>query len=92
MRELKNTIERIFILHYKPIWTKDILNNIDAFNLDKKFSASLVEHNIQDIDKIRIIEALRKSGGKQKTAAKLLNISESTLSRRIKKYKLKAKK
>lgn len=92
VRELKNTIERIFILHYKPIWTKDILNNIDAFNLDKKFSASLVEHNIQDIDKIRIIEALRKSGGKQKTAAKLLNISESTLSRRIKKYKLKAKK
>lgn len=89
VRELKNIIERIFILHYKPIWTKDILNDIDAFNLDKKFGASLVEHNIQDIDKIRIVEALRKSGGKQKTAAKLLNISESTLSRRIKKYKLK---
>lgn len=89
VRELKNIIERIFILYYKPVWTEDILNNLHAFRQDKTFRSSLVEHKIQDIDKIRIVEALRKSGGKQKDAAKLLNVSESTLSRRIKRYRLK---
>lgn len=92
VRELKNIIERIFILYYEPTWTKDILNHIDAFSVERSLSATLVEHKIQDIDKIRIIEALRKCKGKQKDAAKLLNMSESTLSRRIKRYKLKAKK
>ena len=92
VRELKNIIESIFILHYEPIWTEEILNHIDAFTRDKKFSAALVEHKIQDIDKFRIIEALRKCKGKQKDAAKMLNLSESTLSRKIKRYKLKPKK
>ena len=89
VRELKNIIERIFILFYEPIWSADILDNIDAFKRDRQLRGSLIEHNIKDLDRDRIIEALSKTGGKQKTAAKLLNMSESTLCRKIKKYKIK---
>lgn len=89
VRELKNIIERIFILYYEPVWTSEILDHIDAFRRGKHLSGSLIEHNIKDLDKERIIEALRKTGGKQKTAAKLLNMSESTLCRKIKRYNIK---
>jgi DNA-binding NtrC family response regulator len=89
VRELKNIIERIFILYYKPVWNAEILEHVDAFRRNQNLSGSLVEHNIKDIDRERIIEALQRTGGKQKTAAKLLNMSESTLCRRIKRYKLK---
>ncbi|MCB5264126.1 MAG: helix-turn-helix domain-containing protein, partial [Candidatus Cloacimonadaceae bacterium] len=82
-------IERIFILYYEPIWSADILDNIDAFRRNKHLGGSLIEHNIKDLDKERIMEALRKTGGKQKTAAKLLNMSESTLCRKIKRYGIK---
>ncbi len=89
VRELKNVIERIFILYYTPVWTADILDNIDIFKRNKHLSGSLLEHNIKELDKERIIEALRKTGGKQKTAAKLLNMTESTLCRKIKRYGIK---
>jgi transcriptional regulator with PAS, ATPase and Fis domain len=89
VRELKNIIERIFILYYQPVWNSEILDNVDAFRRNKHLGGSLIEHNIKDLDKERIIEALRKTGGKQKTAAKLLNMSESTLCRKIKRYHIK---
>jgi len=89
VRELKNIIERIFILFYKPVWTAEILDNIDAFKRSIALRGSLINHNIKDLDKERIIEALQKTGGKQKTAAKLLNMTESTLCRKIKRYKIK---
>lgn len=89
VRELKNIIERIFILYYEPIWTADILDNINVFRHDHQLRGKLLDHNIKDLDRERIIEALAKTGGKQKTAAKLLNMSESTLCRKIKKYNLK---
>lgn len=89
VRELRNIIERIFILYYAPVWTADILENIDAFKRDKHLRGSLIDHNIKDLDKERIIEALRKTGGKQKTAALLLGMTESTLCRKIQRYKIK---
>ncbi len=89
VRELKNIIERIFILYYAPVWTGEILDNIDAFRRNKHLSGSLIDHNIKELDRERIIEALRKTGGKQKTAAKLLNMTESTLCRKIKRYGIK---
>lgn len=89
VRELKNIIERIFILYYTPVWTADILDNIDAFRRNQHLSGSLIDHNLKELDKQRIIEALRKTGGKQKTAAKLLNMTESTLCRKIQRYGIK---
>ncbi|HOA30282.1 MAG TPA: helix-turn-helix domain-containing protein, partial [Candidatus Cloacimonadota bacterium] len=89
VRELKNIIERIYILYYAPVWTGEILDNIDAFRRNKHLSGSLIDHNIKELDRERIIEALRKTGGKQKTAAKLLNMTESTLCRKIKRYGIK---
>jgi len=89
VRELKNIIERMFILYYEPVWTSEILDQISVFRRGKHLGGSLIEHNIKDLDKERIIEALRKTGGKQKTAAKLLSMSESTLCRKIKRYNIK---
>ena len=87
--ELKNIIEQLFILYYKPVWNAEILDNITAFKESRVSLHSLLEHDIEEIDKDRIRQALRKTGGKQKQAAKLLNMSESTLCRRIQKYGLK---
>lgn len=87
--ELKNIIEQLFILYYKPVWNSDILENITAFKQGKSVPHSLLEHDIEELDRDRIMEALRKTGGKQKHAARLLNMSESTLCRRIQKYGLK---
>lgn len=87
--ELKNIIEQLFILYYKPMWNAEILENITAFKESKVSLHSLLEHDLEEIDKDRIRQALRKTGGKQKQAAKLLNMSESTLCRRIQKYGLK---
>lgn len=89
-RELRNIIERIFILHYSSTWTAEILDNIDVFKRDSVLRGSLLEHNVEDFDRQRIIEALRKTSGKQKAAAKLLNMTESTLCRKIKRYNIKS--
>lgn len=88
-RELRNIIERIFILHYTAIWTADLLDYIDVFKRDSVLRGSLLEHNVEEFESQRIIEALRKTGGKQKTAAQLLNMTESTLCRKIKRYNIK---
>lgn len=87
--ELKNIIEQLFILYYKPVWDAEILENITAFRETNVKLNSLLESDIQEIDRERIKQALRKTGGKQKYAAKLLNMSESTLCRRIQKYGIK---
>lgn len=89
VRELRNIIEQLFILHYRPVFHQDILDNIAALRDGKPMPDSLINHDIKDLDRDRIIEALIKCNGKQKDAAKLLNMSESTLCRRIKRYKLK---
>ncbi len=91
VRELKNIIERIFILYYEEQWTADILDNIYAFSRAGQLKGNLLQHDIQDLDKERIIEALKKTNGKQKTAAKLLSMTESTLCRKIKRYGIKYK-
>ncbi|MCB5269352.1 MAG: sigma 54-interacting transcriptional regulator, partial [Candidatus Cloacimonadaceae bacterium] len=44
VRELKNIIERIFILFYVPVWTADILDNVDAFRRNQHLSGSLIDH------------------------------------------------
>lgn len=85
VRELKNIIERLFILSSSHIWNACILEQMPCFETDKKALP------LTDNDESRIIvEALNHCSGKQKDAARILGISESTLTRRIEKYHLKA--
>jgi transcriptional regulator with PAS, ATPase and Fis domain len=88
VRELKNIIEHLLILHKNEVWRIEHLQELNLTIPKNKTKLSIVKEKYISDERHEIIEALQKSGGKQKHAAKLLGISESTLCRRITKYGL----
>ncbi len=87
VRELKNLVERLIIVCPDMIWTK---KTIEQYLPHLNFSSRKSEQ-IQDVKKLEkqiIINALQKSNCVQKDAAMNLKMSESTLTRRIKKYSI----
>lgn len=84
VRELKNIIERMYILSNKTRWDAQLLCEINPFSFANEGFESPADYNEEDV----ILKALIRAKGKQKDAARLLNMSEATLSRRIIKYKL----
>lgn len=84
VRELKNIVERMYILSKKSDWDAQLLCEINPFRFASQESFLQEEYNEEDL----IVKALLKAKGKQKEAALILNMSEATLSRRINKYKL----
>lgn len=84
VRELKNIVERMYILSKKPRWDAQLLCEINPFSFSIDGSNPQTDFDEEDA----IVRALIKAKGKQKEAAVLLNMSEATLSRRIVKYKL----
>lgn len=87
VRELKNIIERLFIMAKSSYWDTSIISLINNQYSDYSRPTPIYVANREN-ETEEIIKALVKAGGKQKTAAKLLNMSESTLTRRIEKYHL----
>lgn len=88
VRELKNIIERIFIMFKHDHWDERVfvwLPETTQSNASERIS---LKKNYNSLEKDHIIDALLKCDGKQKEAAQYLNMSESTLTRRIVKYKL----
>jgi two-component system response regulator HydG len=87
IRELKNIIERLFILSNTLQWDADVLSviNLSQNQYGLPFAQTIGKNSHEDE---MITKALIQAGGKQKDAAKLLNMSESTLTRRIVKYNL----
>lgn len=89
VRELKNVIERLLILQSGTDWDNRILNKLPSLKLGIQSKPdSTIKSRKEKLEKEEIIEALQKCSGKQKAAAKLLGISESTLTRRIVAYNL----
>lgn len=86
VRELKNIVERIFILFYKPVWDVGILDNFSSFRQPQLPLDSPVAKDLKSIERQMIIDALHRCEGKQSDAAKMLHLTESTLSRKIKRY------
>ncbi|MCK9308766.1 MAG: sigma-54-dependent Fis family transcriptional regulator, partial [Candidatus Cloacimonetes bacterium] len=84
VRELKNYVERLFILHYRSVWDASILDNISTFSKSQQPAQVYDGKDIKSIEAEIIIQALKQAKGKQKTAALILNMTESTLSRKIK--------
>ena len=86
VRELKNIIESAFIHCDGQFLSRKhfpILNSFVILDADDKNDLN-IERN-----EIRLIKnALKKTGGHQLQAAKLLGIDKSALNRRIKKYKI----
>lgn len=95
VRELKNTIERICIMHDGEILDVNHLPS-DLFeecgSLEEKFNEinhkSLTDE-IAAFEKKLIIEALNKTGGNILRTAKLLNIPRGTLRHKLHKYNIK---
>lgn len=87
VRELKNLIERLFILSNTHIWDDSLLENL-CCNFGTQMKSSTQHGFRSDSEEELIKQALIRCKGLQKEAAKLLNMSDSTLSRRIIKYKL----
>jgi len=89
VRELKNIIERLLIMQSGVEWDQRTLAKLPSLNLGRKVSTERdIRTRKENLEKTEIIEALQKCEGKQKDAARLLGISESTLTRRISAYKL----
>jgi two-component system response regulator PilR (NtrC family) len=88
VRELKNIVERIFILFYEPVWGAEILNNLSSFITGDVLPQSRGIADLKNIERGMIIDALKKCNWKQSEAAKLLNLTESTLCRKIKRLQI----
>ncbi|PKN72963.1 MAG: hypothetical protein CVU50_05395 [Candidatus Cloacimonetes bacterium HGW-Cloacimonetes-3] len=88
VRELKNMIERLFILCPGNIWDENALSLLPLEGKSRVTSLSALSHVTQQAEKDTILKALQEAEGKQKDAARILNMSESTLTRRIEKHHL----
>ncbi len=84
VRELKNIVERMYILSKQTRWDAQLLCEINPFSFATDGLNPKADYDEEDM----IVKALIKARGKQKEAALLLNMSEATLCRRIVKYKL----
>jgi DNA-binding NtrC family response regulator len=68
-------------MHHQPV----ILGSNDVFSESEEVEDS---NSISDMEKQMILKSLKKFGGKRKDAANELGISERTLYRKIKEYKI----
>ncbi len=79
---MKNVIEYACILCNQPV--------IDLDHLPEEYRPALESDSQQSIfpedERMRILQALESSGGVRQQAADLLNISRSTLYRKLKEY------
>lgn len=84
-RELKNIVERLYILSNSLHWDAQLLCSVNPF----QFGGEPAKSGVDPSDEVNlIIQALIKARGKQKDAAKSLHMSEATLYRRIVKHGL----
>ncbi|MBI9030411.1 sigma 54-interacting transcriptional regulator [bacterium] len=86
IRELKNIIEKLFILGKSSTWDAKLLDKI--CNLEIKSNKS--EKHEESSEKDRITQALIRFKGIRRDAARFLDMSNSTMTRRIGKYNLEA--
>ena len=85
IRELKNIIERSIILETSNVLTADSLPQIEIGK--EKPCTHSGTFNLMEVEKNAVMGALAKCNNSQKEAAKLLGLSESAVSRKIKKYR-----
>jgi Nif-specific regulatory protein len=91
VRELENTIERLVILAEKEEITVEDLpihirsEMLKTFNLNNTYS---LKKEIEELEKRRIEEALKKCDNNQARAARLLGITQRQIGYKIKKYKI----
>jgi two-component system response regulator PilR (NtrC family) len=89
VRELANLIERIFILNPNAKWDTGVLDGVLPHMKEVDLPAMKpVSHHLNDTETQMITDAMNRCNWVQKEAAKLLKMSESSLSRHIKKLNI----
>jgi transcriptional regulator with PAS, ATPase and Fis domain len=84
IRELENEIEKIFSILYSG---KEQIKTLRRLNDTNEAVSSLTEKT-NELEKEEILTAIKKFNYNKKKAAELLGISEATLYRKIKLYRL----
>ncbi len=100
VRELKNTIERAFVICDGPeILPHHITLNRRSPNMERAAAADAADAagvitiprtgiTLEDVEREAILITLRAVGGNQSKAARVLGISRATLMRKLQKYEL----
>jgi len=91
IRELENIIQRAVILaRNNPITTADLSIHLRDLQSEASIDNSApLPLQVEALEKQLIVNALKKTGGNQSSAARLLGITERNLRYKIKKYNLK---
>ena len=96
VRELENCIERMIVMAKNDlIMTEDVPITIDTNISDNRSDesdlygqAKTLDHTIEDMEKERITEALKRAGYVQAKAARQLGITSRQIGYKIKKYRI----
>jgi len=87
VRELQNVIERIVVLNRGSlVQLSDLPANLREAVTEMVFRD--MPGTLQDVERVRIADALRESSGNKKLAASRLGIHRSTLYAKIRRYGL----
>ena len=93
VRELENTVERAVILSMgQYVSEKDLpADVVKNYQPDHGFPENMPElggKSLDEVETMALIQTLKQTGGNKTEAAKLLNITRTTLNNKIKKYGL----
>jgi DNA-binding NtrC family response regulator len=93
VRELKNIIERVMILENKevidlPALPQELLGQGPSLAPQPAFLLPHMGVVLDDVEKSLIDQALRRTGGNQTRAARLLGLTRDTLRYRLKKFNI----
>lgn len=84
VRELKNVIQRAILISTSETITASEIEPAPPMGLPEKIG----EIKLGEQEKLSLMEALRKSGGNQAFAARLLGIARTTLASKLKRYQI----
>jgi two-component system, NtrC family, response regulator HydG len=93
VRELENAVERAVILSMgQYISEKDLPGNVmktyEPDDASRKFLPGIGGRPLDELESMALAQTLKQTGGNKTEAAKILNITRTTLNNKIKKYHL----
>lgn len=92
VRELENTIERLVVMSRSDkITASDLPIPLGIKRIKSQAESTSLTSDIEDIEKINILNALEKTGWVQAKAARLLGITPRQIGYKIKKYGIEDK-
>src|SRR3989338_1311567 len=92
VRELENTIERLVVMSRSDkITPSDLPIPLGIKRIKSQAESASLTSDIEDIEKINILNALEKTGWVQAKAARLLGITPRQIGYKIKKYSIEDK-